>query len=40
MGAVGNVVAGVVLIYMRAFKLGDRIRISDVEGIASNEASS
>ncbi len=31
--AVGNVVAGVVLIYMRAFKLGDRVRISEIEGI-------
>lgn len=31
--AVGNVVAGVVLIYMRAFKLGDRVRIANVEGI-------
>ncbi|MCK5378466.1 MAG: mechanosensitive ion channel [Acidobacteria bacterium] len=31
--AVANVIAGVLLIYMRAFKVGDRVRISDIEGI-------
>ncbi|MEN8163243.1 MAG: mechanosensitive ion channel domain-containing protein [Acidobacteriota bacterium] len=31
--AIGNIVAGIALIYMRAFKLGDMVRISDVEGI-------
>jgi len=31
--AVSNVIAGVLLIYMRAFKVGDRVRISDIEGI-------
>ncbi len=31
-GALGNVVAGLVLTYMRAFKLGDRVKIGDVTG--------
>lgn len=31
--AVANIIAGVLLIYMRAFKVGDRVRISDIEGI-------
>lgn len=31
-GALGNVVAGLVLTYMRAFKLGDRVQIGDVSG--------
>jgi small-conductance mechanosensitive channel len=31
-GAIGNVVAGVVMTYMRPFKLGDRVRIADTEG--------
>jgi small-conductance mechanosensitive channel len=30
--AVANVVAGVILTYMRAFKLGDRVRIADTVG--------
>ncbi len=30
--AVANVVAGVILTYMRAFTLGDRVKISDTEG--------
>ena len=30
--AVANVVAGVILTYMRAFKVGDRVRIADTEG--------
>jgi small-conductance mechanosensitive channel len=31
--AVANVVAGVVITYMRAFKIGDRVRIAETEGI-------
>lgn len=31
-GALGNVVAGLVLTYMRAFKLGDRVKIGDITG--------
>ncbi|MES2279614.1 MAG: mechanosensitive ion channel family protein [Bacteroidota bacterium] len=31
-GALGNVVAGLVLTYMRAFKLGDRVKIGEVTG--------
>jgi len=31
-GAVSNVVGGVVLIYMRPFQIGDRVRISDTVG--------
>jgi small-conductance mechanosensitive channel len=31
-GALGNVVAGLVLTYMRAFKLGDRVKIGEVSG--------
>ena len=31
--AVANIIAGVLLIYMRAFKVGDRVRISEIEGI-------
>ena len=31
-GAIANVVAGLSLTYMRAFKLGDRVRIADAEG--------
>ncbi|GFE60692.1 mechanosensitive ion channel family protein [Geobacter sp. AOG2] len=30
--AVANVVAGVILTYMRAFKLGDRVKIAETEG--------
>lgn len=30
--AVANMVAGVILIYMRAFRIGDRVRIADTEG--------
>lgn len=30
--AVANVVSGVILTYMRAFKVGDRVRIADTEG--------
>jgi len=31
-GALGNIVAGLVLTYMRAFKIGDRVQIGDVTG--------
>lgn len=31
-GALGNVVAGLVLTYMRAFKIGDRVKIGEVTG--------
>ncbi|EHQ25029.1 mechanosensitive ion channel family protein [Mucilaginibacter paludis] len=31
-GALGNVVAGLVLTYMRAFRLGDRVKIGEVTG--------
>lgn len=31
--AVANVVAGIVITYMRAFKIGDRVRIAETEGI-------
>ncbi len=31
-GALGNVVAGLVLTYMRAFKIGDRVKIGEVSG--------
>lgn len=31
-GALGNVVAGLVLTYMRAFKIGDRVQIGDATG--------
>jgi len=31
-GALGNIVAGLVLTYMRAFKLGDRVKIGEVSG--------
>ncbi|MEO6521905.1 MAG: mechanosensitive ion channel domain-containing protein [Mucilaginibacter sp.] len=31
-GALGNVVAGLVLTYMRAFKIGDRVQIGEVTG--------
>ncbi|PWG78917.1 mechanosensitive ion channel family protein [Pararcticibacter amylolyticus] len=31
-GALGNVVAGLVLTYMRAFKVGDRVKIGEVTG--------
>ena len=31
--AVANVVAGIVITYMRAFKIGDRVQIADTEGI-------
>jgi len=31
-GAIGNLVAGLVITYMRSFKIGDRIRIKDVTG--------
>ncbi|QPH39603.1 mechanosensitive ion channel family protein [Pedobacter endophyticus] len=31
-GALGNLVAGLVLTYMRAFRIGDRVRIGDVTG--------
>ncbi|QJD95416.1 mechanosensitive ion channel [Mucilaginibacter robiniae] len=31
-GALGNIVAGLVLTYMRAFRLGDRVKIGEVTG--------
>jgi small-conductance mechanosensitive channel len=31
-GAIGNVIAGVVITYMRPFKLGDRVKIADTTG--------
>lgn len=31
-GAISNAMAGVVITYMRAFKLGDRVKIADTEG--------
>jgi len=31
-GAIGNMVAGIVMTYMRPFKLGDRVKIADTEG--------
>jgi small-conductance mechanosensitive channel len=31
-GAIGNMIAGVVMTYMRPFKLGDRVKIADTEG--------
>ncbi|NIM35986.1 MAG: mechanosensitive ion channel, partial [Hydrotalea flava] len=31
-GSLSNIIAGLVLTYMRSFKLGDRIRIADVTG--------
>lgn len=31
-GALGNVVAGLVLTYMRAYKIGDRIKIGEIKG--------
>ncbi|HXG44412.1 MAG TPA: mechanosensitive ion channel family protein [Gemmatimonadales bacterium] len=31
-GAISNVIAGVVITYMRPFKVGDRVRIADTEG--------
>lgn len=31
-GALGNIVAGMVLTYMRAFTIGDRVRIGDITG--------
>ncbi|UEG53843.1 mechanosensitive ion channel family protein [Mucilaginibacter daejeonensis] len=31
-GALGNVVAGLVLTYMRAFRIGDRVKIADATG--------
>jgi len=31
-GAIANIVSGLSLTYMRAFKLGDRVRIADAEG--------
>ncbi len=31
-GALGNVVAGLVLTYMRAYKIGDRVKIGDATG--------
>jgi small-conductance mechanosensitive channel len=30
--AIGNIVAGIIITYMRPFKVGDRVRISDTEG--------
>ncbi len=33
---VANVIAGYSLIYRRAFKIGDRVRFGDVEGLVSN----
>ncbi|MDG2306140.1 MAG: mechanosensitive ion channel [Candidatus Binatia bacterium] len=32
MGAVADVVSGIVLTYTRAFHMGDRVRIADGEG--------
>jgi small-conductance mechanosensitive channel len=31
-GALGNIVAGLVMTYMRAFKIGDRVKIGEVSG--------
>ncbi|WP_311946777.1 mechanosensitive ion channel family protein [Mucilaginibacter terrae] len=31
-GALGNIVAGLVLTYMRAFKIGDRVKVGEVTG--------
>lgn len=31
-GSISNIIAGIVITYMRSFDLGDRIRIGDVEG--------
>jgi small-conductance mechanosensitive channel len=31
-GAIANIVAGLTLTYMRAFRIGDRVRIADAEG--------
>lgn len=31
-GSLSNIIAGIVLTYMRAFKLGDRVKIADVTG--------
>ena len=31
-GALSNIVAGLVLTYMRAYKIGDRVRIGEVTG--------
>lgn len=31
-GAIGNAMAGIAITYMRAFKLGDRVKIADTEG--------
>jgi small-conductance mechanosensitive channel len=31
-GSVSNVISGIMITYMRAFQLGDRIRVGDVEG--------
>ena len=31
-GALGNVVSGLVLTYMRAYKIGDRVRMTNIEG--------
>lgn len=31
-GSISNVISGIVITYMRAFQMGDRIRVGDVEG--------
>lgn len=31
-GSISNIISGIVITYMRAFQLGDRIRVGDVEG--------
>jgi small-conductance mechanosensitive channel len=36
--AIGNIVAGVVITYMRPFKIGDRIKIGDVTGFVAEKS--
>ncbi|MDR1468053.1 MAG: mechanosensitive ion channel family protein [Spirochaetaceae bacterium] len=36
--AIGNVVAGIVITYMRPFKVGDRIKINDITGFVVEKA--
>jgi small-conductance mechanosensitive channel len=36
--AIGNLVAGIVITYMRPFKLGDRIKINDITGFVVEKA--
>ncbi|MBV8658354.1 MAG: mechanosensitive ion channel family protein [Burkholderiales bacterium] len=37
-GAVSNIVAGVILTYMRAYRVGDLVRIGDVQGVVVNRS--